>query len=167
MKHISKDTAKKETKISFRTTDAIFSQLKAISRIENISISFLVENILTSHLIRNETLAIEEEKRQAPRKKCSIPVVLAAGQDVKSHYRGMIIGLSPLSMQVVLEEKPEESLLWEGFLSLFSLSDASFPVLLNCRMLRMEYIHEECIVIVQFIRQNKSFDLERIKSIFN
>ena len=89
MKHISKDTAKKETKISFRTTDAIFSQLKAISRIENISISFLVENILTNHLIRNENLAIAEEKRQAPRKKCSIPVVLSAGRDAKNHYRGM------------------------------------------------------------------------------
>lgn len=167
MKHISKDTAKKETKISFRTTDAIFSQLKAISRIENISISFLVENILTNHLIRNENLAIAEEKRQAPRKKCSIPVVLSAGRDAKNHYRGMIIGLSPLSMQVVLEEKPDESLLWEGFFSLFSLWDDSFPVLLNCRMLRMEHIHEECIVIAQFIRQNKPFDLERIKSIFD
>ena len=82
-------------------------------------------------------------------------------------FRSMIIGFSPLSMQVVLEKKPDKSLLWKGFFSLFSLWDDSFPVLLDYRMLRMEHIHEECIVIAQFIRQNKPFDLERIKSIFD
>jgi len=77
MNIFAKSETRKNTKISFRTDDETLAHLKSICRIENRTISSLIENILAEHVLVHENpLLIEQEKRQSPRKKCSIPAVV-------------------------------------------------------------------------------------------
>ena len=88
MNIFEKSEARKNTKISFRTDDDTLSKLKAICRIENKTISSFIENILADYiLIHNNPLHAEQEKRQTPRKKCSIPTVILVNNESKTYIK--------------------------------------------------------------------------------
>lgn len=165
MKSMSEHSSRKDAKISFRTSDAVYSRLKAIARFKNASISSLVENILINNIVDEKTLESGNEKRQTPRKKCSIPTVLFALRDgVKTYQHGLIVSFSLFSMQVVLQEKPDKFFLESDFFSLFNFSDEVFPIILQCRTLRMECIHGEYVLIMKINSDHRKETLEKLNS---
>lgn len=166
MKSTSGYLARKDAKISFRTKDPVFSRLKAIARFENTSISSLVENVLINHVVGERTLETGNEKRQVPRRKCSIPTFLFTTRDgLKNSYYGVIVNFSLLSMQIVLKEKPDKLFIKNTFFSLLKFSDEFFPVTLHCQALRMECIHGEYVLITKFTSENKKNTLKKIDDI--
>lgn len=54
---------RKNTKISFRTDDETLDQLKAICRIENRTISSLIESILTEYVLIHENNSLAEQEK--------------------------------------------------------------------------------------------------------
>lgn len=165
MKSASGYLSRKDAKISFRTSDSVYSRLKAIARFENTSISSLVENVLINHVVGEKALESGNEKRQAPRKRCSIPTVLFAVRNgVRIYQYGVIASFSLFSMQVVLREKPDELFFESNFFSLFNFSDEVFPITLQCQILRMECIHGEYVLIMKINPEHRKETLEKLKS---
>ncbi|NCU33606.1 MAG: tetratricopeptide repeat protein, partial [Candidatus Moranbacteria bacterium] len=101
---------RKNTKISFRTDDETLDQLKSICRIENRTISSLIESVLTEYVLIHENGSqADQEKRLSPRKKCSIPaVILADKNNQKSYFNCLIKSLSANSAQLVLKKIPDD-----------------------------------------------------------
>jgi len=153
----AKNEARKNTKISFRTDEETLAQLKSICRIENRTISSLIENILTEHvLVHEHPLLIEQEKRQSPRKKCSIPAVLVfETQSTKHYHNSMIVSLSSSSTQLVLKNFSLDLASEKNFFLLFNLPRVEYPILLKCELIRHKCLDNECIIISNFIHENK------------
>lgn len=141
--------ARKNTKISFRTDEATFAKLKAICRTENKTVSSLIEGLLAEHVLNCETsLPIPDEKRQGPRKKCSIPVVVSTQTPTGRTYgTGVIVSISTTAMQIVLTEALDEAMLGNEFHALFSLPTKPLPLLLPCHIARTDYRHGEYVAI--------------------
>lgn len=152
MDKTSHSSRRKNTKISFRTDEKTLTKLKAICRMENITISSLIENVLTEHVLRDdENIGLRNEKRLAPRKSCSLPAVLSSNSDEpRAYYNGTIVSISANSMQIVLNTAPEENMLQEDFVALFSLPTGPYPLLVTCTLIRIEYVHEQCLVAARF-----------------
>jgi hypothetical protein len=155
----AKNEARKNTKISFRTDDETLAQLKSICRIENRTISSLIENILAEHvLVHEHPLLIEQEKRQSPRKKCSIPAVLVFETKSSKHYHNsMIVSLSSSSTQLVLKNFPPNLAPGNSFFILFNLPKIEYPILLKCELIRYKCFDNECVIISNFIHENKEY----------
>jgi hypothetical protein len=153
----AKNEARKNTKISFRTDDETLAQLKSICRIENRTISSLIENILTEHvLVHEHPLLIEQEKRQSPRKKCSIPGVLVFESIASKHYHNcMIVSLSSSSAQLVLKNFSTDIAFEKNIFILFDLPKIEYPILLKCELIRHKCLDNECVIISNFIHDNK------------
>ena len=151
MNVFEKNGVRKNTKISFRTDDETLSQIKAICRIENKTISSLIENILADYvIIHKNPLQAEHEKRNSPRKKCAIPVVLVLQNDEKIYSKGLIVSLSSNSAQIVLKnEISEDAFLHDGFI-LFEIPKSEHQFLLKCNLLRHKCIDNECMIILNF-----------------
>jgi hypothetical protein len=152
MNIFAKNETRKNTKISFRTDDETLAQLKSICRIENKTISSLIESILTEHVLVHENpLLIEQEKRQSPRKKCSIPaVVVFKINNSKNYYNSMIVSLSSNSAQIVLKNFSQFSKLGNNFFILFNLPKNDYPLLFECTLVRSKCIDGECIIVSNF-----------------
>jgi hypothetical protein len=150
MNHLEIPTTRKNTKISFRTDEETLKKLKAIGRLENKTTSSLIENILTEHMLcqENPTL-LQGEKRQSPRKQCSIPAVISEKSDGKS-WKCIIINLSTSSMQVILKNPPLENLIDKNFYILFALPNHDDPFFFSCYFVRANFIHGECVAILNF-----------------
>ena len=167
MNFFEKNEARKNTKISFRTDDDTLSKLKAICRIENRTISSLIENILADYiLIHNNPLHAEQEKRQTPRKKCSIPTMILVKNESKTFYKGLIISLSSKSAQIVLKKHILEDKLNNNFSILFNLPDNDHPLLFESSILRSKCLDNECIVVINFIIENEN-DKSRLQKYLN
>lgn len=158
MNIFEKKGTRKNTKISFRTDDEILAQLKSICRIENRTISSLIENILTEHvLIHENSSLIEQEKRVSPRRKCSIPAVIFANKDNKRiYYNCLIKSLSINSAQLVLKNIPEEEKFQKDFYLLFNLPKNEHPLLLLCQLVRSNCLEKECLMIFKFNFNNSA-----------
>jgi len=153
MDQLENTSTRKNTKISFRTDEKTFTKLKVICRIENRTISSLIETLLTEHVLRNENpFPQQDEKRQSPRKKCSIPLVLSSqDEDSRFYTTGTLVNLSLSSMQIILSEsltnhKPEHI-----FHALFTLPTRQQPFLMPCQICRKDYIHGEYIVVAKLL----------------
>lgn len=156
MNFFEKIGTRKNTKISFRTDDETLFQLKAICRIENKTISSLIENILTDYiLIHQNPLQTEQEKRQSPRKKCAIPAVIFSKTDSNLQSKGMVISLSSNSAQVVLKKSMPEEIIRNDIYILFELPKIDHQFLINCNIFRHKCIDSECILILNFEIQNE------------
>jgi hypothetical protein len=153
MNIFAKNETRKNTKISFRTDDETLAQLKSICRIENKTISSLIESILTEHVLVHENpLLIEQEKRQSPRKKCSIPAVAVFKiNNSKNYYNSTIVSLSSNSAQIVLRNFSQLSKLGNSFYLLFNLPKNDYPLLLECTLVRSKCIDGECIIVSNFV----------------
>lgn len=142
--------SRKNTKISFRTDDETIRNLKAIGRIENQTISALIEGVLKEHMLRHENpISLQVEKRQSLRRPCFIPAVISEGQDGRN-WKGVVINLSLNSMQLILKKSPVENLENKVLLVLFDLPLHSEPLLLHCYYQRVQLIHDECVLILSF-----------------
>ncbi|MGE4442357.1 MAG: hypothetical protein AB7D27_12845 [Desulfomicrobium sp.] len=156
MNFFEKIESRKNTKISFRTDDETLFQLKAICRIENKTISSLIENILTDYiLIHQNPLQTEQEKRLSPRKKCAIPTVIFSKTDSNLQSKGMIISLSSNSAQVVLKKILPEEIINNDIYILFELPKIDHQFLVNCTIYRHKCLDSECILILNFEIQNE------------
>jgi hypothetical protein len=153
----AKNDARKNTKISFRTDDETLAKLKSICRIENRTISSLIENILTDHVLVNEhPLLIEHEKRQSPRKKCSIPVVLLfETTDAKYYHNGMIVSMSSNFAQIVIKNLSKDHAHENKFKILFNIPKSDHPILIDCALERYKCSENECVIISKFTHINK------------
>jgi hypothetical protein len=149
MEQLEHPVGRKNTKISFRTDEATFAKLKAICRIENKTVSSLIESLLTEHVLGYEaSLPVPDEKRQSPRKKCSIPVVISTHDESGRVYgNGVIVNFSAGAMQIILSEALDENTLDNEFHALFTLPTRALPLLLPCRIIRTDYRHGEYIAI--------------------
>ena len=156
MNIFAKSETRKNTKISFRTDDETLAHLKSICRIENRTISSLIENILAEHVLVHENpLLIEQEKRQSPRKKCSIPAVVVFETNNSKHSRNsMLLSLSLSSAQLVLKSLNQTETLPNNFFILFNIPKNDYPLLFNCKLVRSKCIDNECIVVANFIYDN-------------
>ncbi len=152
MNIFEKKGTRKNTKISFRTDDETLAQLKSICRIENRTISSLIENILTEHVLLHENSSLlEHEKRISPRKKCSIPAVLFTNKDNKrSYYNCLIKSISTNSAQLVLKNIFDEQNFQKDFYILFNLPKSDHPLLLDCQLIRSSCMEKECLLIFKF-----------------
>lgn len=163
MNSISKSTARKETKISFRTSEEIFSRLKAISRIENTSVSSFVENILSNFLIRCN-VSISPRLCKDLQKKCSFPTFVSFSKNGKNIYiYGTVIDFVQDEVKIILVN-PSNSIVPDGnFFSLFKIVDEILPSIIKCELLSIEYIHNECILIGKFESNviSKKIDIHR------
>jgi len=163
MNIFEKNETRKNTKISFRTDDDTLSKLKAICRIENRTISSLIENILADYiLIHNNPLHSEQEKRLTPRKKCSIPTVVLVKKENTTFFKGLIISLSSNSAQIVLKKQVLEDKLKKNFSILFNLPNNDHPFLFECDLLRYKCLDHECIVVIKFVitNENDNYNLQ-------
>lgn len=147
---------RKTTKISFRTDDVTLTKLKAVCRVENKTISSLIENVLMEHVLCQENpMPQQGEKRMAPRKQCAVPVVISAESDGEMFYgNGMIVNISMYSMQVILKKEPEDRFFDNEFHALFTLPGQDHPMLVLCQLVRATCLHEECIIIASFHNDN-------------
>lgn len=142
---------RKNTKISFRTDDETLDQLKSICRVENRTISSLIESILTEYLLIHENSSqAEQEKRLSPRKKCSIPaVILADKNDQKSYFNCLIKSLSANSAQLVLKKIPDEENFYRNFYILFKLPKIDHPLLVSSQLIRSKCLENECMIVAK------------------
>ncbi|SFL22469.1 PilZ domain-containing protein [Desulfomicrobium norvegicum] len=142
---------RKNTKISFRTDDETLDQLKAICRIENRTISSLIESILTEYVLIHENNSLaEQEKRLSPRKKCSIPaVILADKNNKKSYFNCLIKSLSANSAQLVLKKIPDEENFYSNFFILFKLPKNDHPLLVSSQLIRSKCLENECMIVAK------------------
>lgn len=157
MNSFEKQNTRKNTKISFRTDDLTLAKLKAICRIDNKTISALIENVLTEHVLCQENpMPQQGEKRLSSRKKCSISAVISSkDEDKKIYYKCTIVNLSTSSIQIILKKWPHDHQLEKDFFILFTLPDHELPLLVECQFVRASYIHDECIIIALFEWKNK------------
>jgi predicted lipase len=156
-----KNEARKNTKISFRTDEDTLSKLKAICRIENRTISSLMENILADYiLIHKNPLQGEHEKRLTPRKKCSLPTVVFVNKENQIYLKGTIISLSSNSAQIVLKKQYFEDKLNKKLSILFNLPNNEYPFLIESTLLSYKCLDNECIVVLNFLINN---ELDKLK----
>jgi len=143
---------RKNTKISFRTDDITLAKLKAICRIENTTISALIENVLKAHVLRQENPMQETgEKRQSPRKHCAIPAVISAGNGENMFFsNGTIVNISSSSMQIIMKNIKTESILANGFYVLFSIPNHDHPLFIPCQIVRANHVLDESIIVAVF-----------------
>lgn len=149
MEQLDTPLGRKNTKISFRTDESTFAKLKAICRIENRTVSSLIESLLTEHVLSHEAPSpVVDEKRQSPRKKCSIPVVISTTTESGRIYaNGVIVNFSVHAIQIILSETLDETTLNNEFHALFTLPTQALPLLMPCRISRVEYLHGEYVVV--------------------
>jgi hypothetical protein len=147
-----KTTTRKNTKISFRTDDLTLAKLKAVCRVENKTVSSLIEDVLTEHVLCQENpLMPSGEKRQSPRKQCSIPAVILSKQlDTTRYCNATIVNLSSSAMQIILKRAYMSNFYENGFDILFSLPGHDYPILLSCQFIRSSHIHEESMIVSKF-----------------
>ena len=156
MNVFEKTGLRKNTKISFRTDDDTLSKLKSICRIENKTISSLIENILTDYInIHKNPLQAEQEKRVSPRKKCAIPAVILLKNDESTYSKCMIISLSSHSAQIVLKKEITEDEFENDIFILFEIPKIDHQFLLKCKLLRHKCIDNECMIILNFETENE------------
>ena len=153
MDALEKTTARKNTKISFRTDDVTLTKLKTVCRIENKTISSLIEDVLTEYVLCQENpLTSQGEKRQSPRKQCSIPAVIFSVQQGTTHYRNCtIVNISSSSMQIILKRLPQTDIPEHSFDILFSLPNHEHPMLFSCEFIRASHIHDESMIVAGFV----------------
>lgn len=151
-----KSDARKNTKISFRTDEETLAKLKSICRIENRTISSLIENILTDYvLVHEHPLLIAQEKRMSPRKKCSIPAVLLFENFEAKHYHNcMIVSLSSNFAQIVIKDLQQNNTKESKFHLLFNLPKSDHPILLDCILDQYKCLDSECVIISKFTHIN-------------
>lgn len=147
-----KTTTRKNTKISFRTDDVTLAKLKAVCRIENKTISSLIEDVLTEYVLcQDNPLTSQGEKRQSPRKQCSIPAVIFSVHHGATLYRNCtIVNISSSSMQIILKHLPQANFHENGFDILFSLPNHEHPMLFSCQFIRASHIHDESMIVAGF-----------------
>jgi hypothetical protein len=158
MNIFEKKGTRKNTKISFRTDDETLAQLKSLCRIENRTISSLIENILTEHvLIHENNSPAEQEKRLSPRKKCSIPAVIFTDKNEKRiYYNCLIKSLSTNSAQLMIKNIFPEEKFQKEFYILFNLPKCKLPLLLPCQLIRSNCLEKECLLISKFVFNNST-----------
>ncbi|WP_459826415.1 PilZ domain-containing protein [Desulfomicrobium salsuginis] len=156
MDALEKSAPRKNTKISFRTDELTLAKLKAACRIENKTISSLIEDVLTEHVLRQEApMTSPDEKRQCQRKQCSISAVIFSTKDESAFfYHGTIVDMSLSSMQILLKNVHAEHAFQSGFEILFSLPHCDYPMLLPCRFVRASYLHGETMLVAHFKSTN-------------
>jgi hypothetical protein len=149
---LEKTSARKNTKISFRTDDATLAKLKAICRVENKTVSSLIEDVLTEYVLCQEApLSYEGEKRQSPRKQCSISgVIFSKDRDKVIYSNSTIVNLSLSSMQIIVKNVPPELTFEDGFKILFSLPNQEHPLLIPCQFVRATRLRGESMIVAQF-----------------
>lgn len=154
MNSIENSIPRKNTKISFRTDEPTLAKLKALCRIENKTISSLIENVLMDHVLRMENpMSLQDDKRQSPRKECSLPAVILLINEEKKYYcNGNIVNLSATSIQLMLKRQQSEQLFNNEFFVLFSVPNYDNPMLVQCSLVRSKLLHEECIIVAKFIK---------------
>jgi hypothetical protein len=151
MNVFEKNGLRKNTKISFRTDDDTLSKLKAICRIENKTISSLIENILADYIIIHKNpLQAEQEKRISPRKKCAIPAVIHLNNDGRAYSKCLIISLSSNSAQIILKSEIAEDKFKNDIFILFETPKIDYQFLLKCKLFRHKCIDNECMIILNF-----------------
>lgn len=152
MNSLEKTIPRKNTKISFRTDECTLAKLKAFCRVENRTISSLIENILMGHVLRLENPMLQQgDKRQSPRKECSLPAVILLHNETQKYYcNGIIVNISKSSIQFLLKHHPPENLFGNDFFVLFSVPNLEYPMLVQCSLVRSSFLHEECMVIAKF-----------------
>jgi hypothetical protein len=151
MNIFEKSGTRKNTKISFRTGDDTLAQLKSICRIENRTISSLIENILTEYILIHENNSLaDQEKRLSPRKKCSISAVIMENrEDGKTYHNCLIKSLSFNSVQLVLKKIPDDYKVTKYFFILFNLPKNEHPLLLPCQLIRSKCFEDECMIVAK------------------
>ena len=156
MNMLEKSSARKNTKISFRTDDTTLSKLKAVCRIENKTVSSLIEDVLTEYVLCQEApLSYEGEKRQCPRKQCSISSVIFSKSNGKALYtNSTIVNLSLSSMQIIVKNAPADLAFEDGFNMLFSLPNQEHPLLIPCEFVRANTLRGESMIVAQFECKN-------------
>lgn len=109
----------------------------------------MIESLLTEHVLSYDPpLSVTEEKRQVPRKKCSIPVVLSTVADGGRVYaNGIIVSFSSEAMQILLSEPFDDIDSVNDVHALFTLPTQTLPLLVPCRITRGDYRHGEFVVI--------------------
>ena len=152
MDALEKPSPRKNTKISFRTDDLTLSKLKAACRAENKTISALIEDVLTEHVLCQENpMTSPDEKRQCQRKQCSLPAVMFSRQNgAKIFHNSTIVNMSTSSMQILLKTPYEHHDSDNAFEILFSLPNYDHPMLLPCRFVRAGHLHDETMIIAHF-----------------
>ena len=157
MDALEKTTARKSTKISFRTDDVTLTKLKTVCRIENKTISSLIEDVLTEYVLCQENpLTSQGEKRQSPRKQCSIPAVIFSVRGGSTLYRNCtILNISSSSMQIKLKHSPQTDFPESEFDILFSLPHHEHPMLFSCRFIRASHFHDESMIVAGFSSPDK------------
>ncbi|WP_143075569.1 PilZ domain-containing protein [Desulfomicrobium apsheronum] len=142
---------RKNTKISFRTDDETLDQLKSICRIENRTISSLIESVLTEYVLIHENGSqADQEKRLSPRKKCSIPaVILSDKNNQQSYFNCLIKSLSANSAQLVFKKIPDEENFYSDFFILFKLPKNDHPLLVSSKLIRSKCLENECMIVAK------------------
>jgi hypothetical protein len=156
MNMLEKSSARKNTKISFRTDEITLSKLKAVCRIENKTVSSLIEDVLTEYVLCQEApLSYNGEKRQCPRKQCSISGVIFSKSNGRALYsNSTIVNLSLSSMQIIVKTAPQDLTFEEGFKILFSLPNQEHPLLIQCDFVRANRLRGESMIVAQFECEN-------------
>ncbi len=147
-----KPTPRKNTKISFRTDETTFAKLKAACRIENKTISSLIEDVLTEHMLCQEApLTSPDEKRLSHRKQCSISAVIFFKINGSAFFHnGTIVNMSSSAIQILLKNAHSEHEFDGGFEILFSLPHHDHPMLLPCSFVRASHLHGETMIVAHF-----------------
>lgn len=162
---------RKKTKISFRTDESTFAKLKAYCRIENRTISSLIENVLMDHVLRLENpLPLHGDKRQSPRKECSLETIIyPATKDKNNQFNGKIVNISASSIQILLKQHKSDKLFFEEFYTLFSIPNHDNPILSQCKLVRSNFLHEEHIIVAKFVKiENYAIKaINKYLSVFN
>ena len=152
MDALEKPSPRKNTKISFRTDDLTLARLKAAGRAENKTISALIEEVLTEHVLCQENpMTSSDEKRQSPRKQCSLPAVMFSRQNgARIFHNSTIVNISSSSMQILLKTPYLHHDFDIAFEILFSLPNYDHPMLLPCRFVRAGHLHDETMIVAHF-----------------
>lgn len=158
MNSIGKASQRKNTKISFRTDEATLSRLKSVCRIENRTISSLIESVLTDHVLRLENpMPLYDEKRQSPRKECTIPaIILFFNHHEKFSCIGHITSISLQSIQLYIKNIFKDNSFNDKFLIFFKLPIDENLILTHCSIVRTSFLHDECVMVAKFL--NMSID---------
>ncbi len=146
---------RKDSLICFRTTSQLQQSLAQVAKEDRRSVSSTIEMVLTNYLKERKALkAIDQEKRQHPRKALSVPAVINLPEPGQMGVGSITeISLGGVSVMIPKDFKHQIRIDTQGsrFEIVFNLPDGNLPICLSCESKRVVEAEDSVQVGASFV----------------
>lgn len=163
-KKLMQNNQKKNIKISFRTEENTLKSIKDVSSAEQKSVSQFIEESLEEYIsLCDMHMCFFDDTRKFLRKRCSIPIMMSVSGYVGLLFlHGEMVSISLHAIQILLNEDFSQLFFEQSVNVLFSLPTSSLPLLLQCRVRKIDNSCSPLTVIAELehctLEQRKSIE---------